>query len=209
MSVVTHVNAKERALAGSSKSKKLRRSGKVPAIVYGAGKDVKNIELDHNSIKLALDVESFHSSILDLEVGGKTEKVLLRDFQVHPYKQKITHVDFMRINPKTKLTISVPLDFQGVAPGTKRGGVLVKKMDYVKISVFPDHIPTSIVVDLSQLQIGQFITVNDLDESNFDILSTKTNPIIRIEAPRKAIEVSDNVESEISDAETNGQESSE
>jgi len=87
-SVVTNVHAQVRNLPGSSNSRKLRRNGKVPGVVYGAGKDVLNIELEHNSIMLALDVESFHSSILDLEIDGNKEKVLLRDFQVHPYKQK-------------------------------------------------------------------------------------------------------------------------
>ena len=97
------VVATSRTVQGSGASRRLRRSGKVPGIVYGAQKTPSNIELDHNPILLALKVESFHSSILDLEVDGKAEQVLLRDYQMHPYKPLVLHVDFQRIDAKSKL----------------------------------------------------------------------------------------------------------
>ncbi len=163
--VVTDVVAQVRKVPGSSHSKKLRKHGKVPAVVYGAGKEVVNIELEHNSIMLALDVESFHSSILNLKLEGKKEKVLLRDFQVHPYKQKITHVDFQRIDEKKKLHTKVPLHYVGEenSPAVKlNGGLMSHVMTEVEISCLPKDLPNFIEVDLSALDIGNSIHVREI-----------------------------------------------
>ncbi len=192
-SVVTHVVAQSRNMPGSSSSKKLRRLGKVPAVVYGAGKEVVNIELEHNSIKLALDVESFHSSILDLEVEGKKEKVLLRDFQVHPYKQLITHVDFQRVDEKKKLHTKVPLHYFGEenSPAVKlNGGLMSHVMTEVELSCLPKDLPGFIEVDLSALDIGNSIHVSEITlPKGVELLSHgQDDPVIATAVKPKIVE---------------------
>ena len=110
---VTEVIAESRDASGSSESKKLRRSGKVPGIVYGSDEKPVLIQLDHNQIALALDVESFHSSILNLKIGKSKEKVLLRDYQMHPFKRQVNHIDFQRVDEKKRIHTNVPLHFIG------------------------------------------------------------------------------------------------
>ena len=105
------VNATARQLQGTGASRRLRRTGKVPAIVYGADKPAANIELEHNAILMQLRNEAFHASILTLNVDGTKEPVLLRDVQVHPWKQLVMHIDFQRVNPNAKIHMKVPLHF--------------------------------------------------------------------------------------------------
>ncbi len=162
---INKVIAKVRNKYGSSESKRLRRSGKVPGIIYGSNDEPTNIELDHNDIRLALDVESFHSSILDVELDGKTEKVLLRDFQVHPYKQRVTHIDFQRVDESKKLHTNVPLHFVGEdqCPAVKLGGGIVSHiMNEIEISCLPKDLPGFIEVDISKLDIGNSLHVSEL-----------------------------------------------
>ena len=126
-SSITEVIAQSRDLVGSSASKKLRRSGKVPGIVYGSENSPKLIQVDHNQISLALDVESFHSSILNLNLEGSVEKVLLRDYQMHPFKRQVTHVDFQRVDEKKRIHTNVPLHFIGEenSPAVKMSGGMI------------------------------------------------------------------------------------
>ncbi len=199
-SVVTDVYAQVRNLPGSSSSKKLRRNGKVPGVVYGAGKDVLNIELEHNSIMLALDVESFHSSILDLEIEGKKEKVLLRDFQVHPYKQKITHIDFQRVDEKKKLHTKVPLHYIGEedSPAVKlNGGLMSHVMTEVELTCLPKDLPGFIEVDLSTLDIGNSIHVSEINlPKGVDlVLHGQDDPVIATAVKPKVVDI---VEEEVS-----------
>ncbi len=194
--VVSHVVAEIRSVPGSGSSKKLRRSGKVPAVLYGAGKDVLNIELEHNSIMLALDVESFHSSILDLEVGGKKEKVLLRDFQVHPYKQKITHVDFQRVDEKKKLHTKVPFHYVGEedSPAVKlNGGLMSHIMTEVEITCLPKDLPGFIEVNLSQLDIGSSIHVREviLPKGVALVLHGQDDPVIATAVKPKVVDIAE------------------
>ena len=199
-SVVTEVYAEVRNLPGSSNSKKLRRNGKVPGVVYGAGKDVLNIELEHNSILLALDVESFHSSILSLEIEGKKEKVLLRDFQVHPYKQKITHIDFQRVDEKKKLHTKVPLHYIGEedSPAVKlNGGLMSHVMTEVELTCLPKDLPGFIEVDLSTLDIGNSIHVSEIKlPKGVDlVLHGQDDPVIATAVKPKVVDI---VEEEVS-----------
>ncbi len=193
-SVVTNVHAQVRNLPGSSNSRKLRRNGKVPGVVYGAGKDVLNIELEHNSIMLALDVESFHSSILDLEIDGNKEKVLLRDFQVHPYKQKITHIDFQRVDEKKKLHTKVPLHYIGEedSPAVKlNGGLMSHVMTEVELTCLPKDLPGFIEVDLSGLDIGNSIHVREINlPKGVDlVLHGQDDPVIATAVKPKVVDI--------------------
>lgn len=159
------VVATSRTVQGSGASRRLRRNGKVPGIVYGAQKTPLNIEMDHNPVILALKVEAFHSSILDLEIDGKTEQVLLRDYQMHPYKPLVLHVDFQRIDAKAKLQTKVPLHFknQEISPAVKLNGAIVSHViNDVLVSCLPKDLPEFIEVDLSTLAVGHSVHVRDL-----------------------------------------------
>ena len=109
----------ERTLQGTGASRRLRNAQKVPGIVYGAGEPAK-IELDHNALFFALKKEAFHSSLLEMELAGKTEQVLLRDYQMHPFRPIVLHVDFQRVDAKKKLHTKVPLHFMFVPSGPGR-----------------------------------------------------------------------------------------
>ncbi len=159
------VIAQARAEQGSGASRRLRNAGRVPAIVYGAGKDAQAVTLDHNSIYHALRVEAFHASVLSLNVDGQVEKVLLRDVQHHPFRQLVLHVDFQRVDPNAKLHIKVPLHFVNadVAPGVKLGGGIISHVaNEVDVSCLPADLPEFIEVDLANLGAGQSIHMADL-----------------------------------------------
>ncbi|MBU6493304.1 50S ribosomal protein L25/general stress protein Ctc [Pandoraea sp.] len=159
------VVAFERSLQGTGASRRLRNTGKTPGIVYGANADPKLIELDHNALYHALRKEAFHSSILDLEVGGTTEQVLLRDVQYHPFKQLVLHVDFLRVDPNHKIHMKIPLHFinADVSPAVKLGGGIVSHvMNEIEISCLPGKLPEFLEVDLSKLELGQSLHAKDV-----------------------------------------------
>ncbi len=159
------VIAQARAEQGSGASRRLRNAGRVPAIVYGAGKDAQAVTLDHNTIYHALRVEAFHASVLSLNIDGQVEKVLLRDVQHHPFRQLVLHVDFQRVDPNAKLHIKVPLHFVNadVAPGVKLGGGIISHVaNEVDVSCLPADLPEFIEVDLANLGAGQSIHMADL-----------------------------------------------
>jgi|SRR6185437_2987384 len=150
---------------GSGASRRLRNAGQTPGIVYGGTTAPINIALDHNALYHALKKESFHSSILDLEIEGKTEQVLLRDFQVHAYKQLVLHVDFQRVDASQKIHVKVPLHFTNadVSPAVKlHSAVIGHVLSDLDISCLPKDLPEFVEVDLSALDVGQSIHVNDL-----------------------------------------------
>src|SRR5262249_17288771 len=154
----------ERTQQGTGASRRLRNTGKVPGIVYGGG-EPRTIEVDHNALFHALKKEAFHSSILDMELAGKTQKVLLRDFQMHPWKQQVLHVDFQRVDETTRLHKKVPLHFaneeNSVAVKTDKCLVSQVKSD-IEIESLATQRPEFIEVDLSGLVKGKSLHVSDL-----------------------------------------------
>ena len=154
----------ERNLQGTGASRRLRMSGKVPGIVFGAGEPAM-IELDHNALYFALKKEAFHSSLLEMDLGGATQKVLLRDFQMHPWKQQVLHVDFQRVDENTRLRKKVPLHFSGeensVAVKTDKCLVAHVRTE-VEIECLATQLPEFIAVDLTGLVKGQSLHVSDL-----------------------------------------------
>ncbi len=158
------INATTRKAQGTGASRRLRNTGRVPGVVYGAG-DVKMIEIDHNELYYKLRAEAFHASILKLNLDGKKEDVLLRDFVMHPFRQQVQHIDFQRVDAKKKMHIKVPLHFinEEIAPGVKLSG---GKISHVKteldITCLPADLPSFIEVDLSELAIGHSVHVSDL-----------------------------------------------
>jgi large subunit ribosomal protein L25 len=155
----------KRTEQGSGASRRLRRAGKVPGILYGVGGDPVQVEMDHNAIYLALRKEVFHASVIDLDIDGTKELALLRDAQVHPYKPIVLHVDFQRVSPTEKLHIKLPLHFinADIAPGVKLGGGIVAHvMNDVEVSCLAADLPEYIEVDLQNLQAGQSLHISDL-----------------------------------------------
>jgi large subunit ribosomal protein L25 len=159
------VIANKRNAQGTGASRRLRHEGKVPGILYGAGIDPVNIEVEHNPLFHALRKEKFHASILSLELDGQAERVLLRDFQMHPYRQIVLHIDFQRVAEDLPLHIRVPMHFVGAenSPAVKLSAALIGHViSEVEISCLPRDLPEFIEVDLSSLTAQQTIHVSDL-----------------------------------------------
>jgi len=155
----------ERSKQGTGASRRLRLSGRAPGIVYGGSHAPQTIELDHNALWHALKKESFHSSILDMELNGKSTQVLLRDVQYHPFKPLILHVDFQRVDANKPLHMKVPLHYSGQenSPAIKLDKCLVNIVaNELDISCLPADLPEFISVDLSELKKGTSLHVNDL-----------------------------------------------
>jgi large subunit ribosomal protein L25 len=154
----------ERTLQGPGASRRLRNAGKVPGIVYGAGQPAM-IELDHNALFHALKKEAFHSSILEMEVGGATQKVLLRDFQMHAWKPIVMHIDFQRVDDTTRLRKKVPLHFENEenSPAVKTDKSLVSHVaTELEVECLASQLPEFITIDLGELTKGQTLHVSDL-----------------------------------------------
>ena len=157
--------AQARTLQGTGASRRLRRAGKVPAIIYGGEAAPQAIEVDHNELLLNLKKEAFHASILNIVVEGKKQQVLLRDTQRHAYKPLILHVDFQRVDATHEIHVKVPLHFinEEVAPGVKLNGGLVNHvMTEVDVHCLAADLPGFIEVDLGALKIGDSIHLSQL-----------------------------------------------
>ena len=154
----------ERTQQGTGASRRLRSASKVPGIVYGAGTPAM-IELDHNALFYALKKEAFHSSILEMELSGNTQKVLLRDYQMHPWKQIILHIDFQRVDETTRLRKKVPLHFvnEENSVAVKTDKCLVNHvMTEIQVECLASQLPEFITIDLGHLVKGQSIHAADL-----------------------------------------------
>jgi large subunit ribosomal protein L25 len=159
------VTAYPRTKQGTSASRRLRTSGRVPGIIYGADKPVQKIELDQAALLRHLKLEVFHASVLDLTVDGVTEPALLRDFQLHPFRPIALHVDFQRVDKNKKIHMKVPLHFVNadICVGVKAGGGVVQHIiNDLEILCLPDDLPEYIEVDVKDLQLAHSMHVNDL-----------------------------------------------
>jgi len=159
------VTAYPRTKQGTGASRRLRGSGRVPGVIYGANQPAAPVELDHNALLRHLKLEAFHASILDMAVEGSRERVLLRDFQMHPWKQQVLHVDFQRVDPGKKIHMRVPLHFRNaeISPGVKTGGgVVTHAMNEIEIHCLPDNLPEYIEVEMKDVELNDIIHVNDL-----------------------------------------------
>jgi large subunit ribosomal protein L25 len=159
------IKAEPRSVQGTGASRRLRRESKVPGVVYGAGKDAMPIEVDHKDLWFKLRMEAFHASILDLEVGSEKSQVLLRDYQMHPFRPLILHVDFQRVAADKKIHMKVPLHFKNaeISPGVKvAGGQVQHVMNELEISCLPKDLPEFIEVDLAEMQAGHSLHLSTL-----------------------------------------------
>ena len=150
---------------GTGASRRLRIAGQTPGIIYGGTAAPVSITLDHNALYHALKKEAFHSSILDMDVDGKVEKVLLRDFQTHAYKQLVLHADFQRVDPSKKVHVKVPLHFINAeaSPAVKLSAAVISHVLVdLDVSCLPADLPEFIEVDLSAVVAGQSVHVSSL-----------------------------------------------
>lgn len=164
MSISFELDATSRSDTGKGASRRLRKTGMVPGIVYGAGKDPEMISVAHNILLQHLEHEAFYSHILTLNVDGKSQKVVLKDLHRHPAKPFIIHMDLLRVSDSDKIKMHVPLHFlnEARAVGVKAGGMLSKEITDVEIQCLPKDLPEYIEVDLADLDIGQAVHLSDI-----------------------------------------------
>lgn len=177
-------NATGRSVQGTSASRRLRHAGRVPAIVYGGKAQPLNIELDHNEIYHALRKEEFHASILSMDLGGKSEQVLLRAVQWHPYKQQVMHLDFQRVDAAQAITTKVPLHFMNgdVSPAVKLSNNIITHITTeLDITCLPANLPQNIEVDLAEMLGGGTLHLADITLPKgvtFVPRGSDTNPVL-------------------------------
>ena len=161
MSTYTY-NAELRTETGTGASRRLRREDKVPAILYGADKEAASIVLAHKDMIKAQEDEGFYTHILTLNIGGESVEAILKDIQRHPYKPKITHLDFQRVDATHKLHTKVPVHFIGEEKVTKAGNTVVHQLTEIEITCLPKALPEFVEVNVSDLVAGDSIHLSDL-----------------------------------------------
>jgi large subunit ribosomal protein L25 len=185
--------AYERTLQGTGASRRLRKTDKVPGIVYGGG-EPKMIELDHNALYFALKKEAFHASLLEMEIGGNVQKVLLRDFQMHPWKQNVLHIDFQRVDETTRVHKRIPLHFAGEenSPAVKTDKCLVSHVTTdIEVECLASKLPEFIAIDLSGLVKNQSLKASELTlpEGIKWVRHGKIDPVIvAVTMPKEEVE---------------------
>jgi large subunit ribosomal protein L25 len=204
MSINYELNAAIRHDMGKGASRRLRREKKIPAVLYGAGKEVVSLALDHDAVLHSLENEAFYSHILNISVDGTVEKAVLKDLQRHPHKPVLLHLDLQRVSETEKLRIHVPLHFIGEdkAPGVKlSGGVISHLMVDVEISCFPKDLPEYLEVDVANLELNDALHLSDIKTvEGVEIVALAhgelDQPVVSIHMPRAAIEVEEPVSEE-------------
>ena len=159
------IKASKREGKGTGASRRLRRAGNVPGVIYGAGKDAVSVQLDHKDLFLQFRHEAFHASILSLDLEGKKEQVLLRDYQMHPVRNQIMHIDFQRVSATEKIHVKAPLHFINAdeGPGVKLGGGIVTHiLTEAEISCLAKDLPEFIEVDLGAMEVGQTVHLSEV-----------------------------------------------
>ena len=159
------LSASSRKDEGKGASRRLRHAGMLPAVVYGGDAEPQSIQLDQEKVWVASQHEWFYASILTLDIDGKSEQVLLRDMQRHPYRQLIMHLDFQRVSANQAIRVNVPLHFVNAETspaGKTAGAVLTQELNEVEISCLPADLPEAIEVDLATMQVGDTVHLSDV-----------------------------------------------
>jgi len=211
---------------GKGSSRRLRRAGKVPAIIYGAGREPRALIFNHNDLLKAAESESFMSSVLNVKVGENVRATIIKDIQVHPAKRQIMHLDLQRIVEDEKIKMTVPLHYlnEETAIGVKQGGGIVSKVrTEVEVSCFPRALPEYIEVDVAELELDQMLHMSDISlPEGVELTDLQLDPprdeaIVSIHVP-KVVEEPEPVEGEdvaeggeepAADGDADGEESSE
>ena len=190
------ISADARKLKGKGASRRLRRTGFIPGILYGAGKDPVNIQLEHNSVVKHTEVEAFYSHILTLQLPSGDERVVLKDMQRHPYRELILHMDFLRVDESEKLAMRVPLHFinEEACAGVKAGGVVSHVLTELDILCLPRDLPEYIEIDVGGLDLGDSIHLSDVSvPSGVEIAALvhggdDAQSVVSVQMPRVVIE---------------------
>lgn len=200
------IKAIVRELKGTGASRRLRHAGKTPGVLYGGDKEATSLEIDSKELFMQFRHEAFHASILTLNLAGKKEAVILRDFQMHPVRNNIVHIDFQRINENEKISVKVPFHFinEETAPGVKlEGGLISHIMTEIDISCLPKDLPQYIEVDMSALSIGDSIHLSEVkvpEGVELTTLSDENDPAITsISKPKVVVEEAVTAQSENSE----------
>lgn len=186
------IQAEARAGSGRSDSRKLRRLGRVPAIIYGGGKDPSSVTLDGNSLKHQMELEAFYTSILSVNLGSQKQPVVVKDVQRHPAKSSVMHLDFQRVVEDEEITLTVPIHFTGEANAVgvkEQGGVIEHAMTDVEISCLPANLPEFLELDLSALQLNEILHLSDIKYpegvTSTQLAHDHDSPVVAIHAPRR------------------------
>jgi large subunit ribosomal protein L25 len=186
------IDAEARAGSGRSDSRKLRRLGRVPAIIYGGGKDPSSITLDRNTLVHQMELEAFYTSILNLTIGKEKQPVVVKEVQRHPAKSVVMHLDFQRIVADEEITITVPIHFIGeeAAIGVKeQGGVIEHAMTDVEISCLPANLPEYLELDVSGLELNEILHLSDIQfpegVTSTQLAHEHDQPVVAIHPPRR------------------------
>jgi large subunit ribosomal protein L25 len=158
------LNAETRGDLGKGASRRLRHADKFPAVIYGGEAEPQSLTMDHPEILKVIDDESFYTSILDINIDGKASKAVVKDIQRHPYKPKVTHMDFQRVSENQTIHMLVPVHLTGAenAPGVKLGGQLTHLMNAIDVACKAKDIPEYIELDVSAMNIGDTLHISDL-----------------------------------------------
>ena len=206
------VEAEVRTGSGTAASRRARRNGQVPVVVYGGGEDEQYLLVDQNKIIHQLEVEAFHSALVQLKVDGDLQRAILRDVQWHPYKPQVLHLDFQRVSRKDKITMTVPFHFIGedVAPGVKvDAGIMTHSMTNIDVTCLGSDLPEYIEVDVSALELGGSVHLGEvklpegvelassIQESDLEL------SVASVLAPKKAT-VEEDAETEAEEGEAEG-----
>ena len=191
------INAETRVGKGKGVSRRLRRDGKIPAILYGAGTEPVAIQLSHNDMMLSTENEAFYSSVLTLKLDGAPEKVVLKDMQRHAYKPRILHVDLQRVDEAERLTMRIPIHFinEDRCLGVKEsGGLIAHLLTELEISCLPKDLPEFIEIDVENLELGDSVQLADVTTpEGVDITALMhggdgSRPVVAVQVPKMAVE---------------------
>src|SRR3989449_7670646 len=185
MAQIVSLAATPRSATGKGAARQARFRGRVPAVIYGHGRDSQPLEVEAKALEKALTGVEPASTIIELSVDGKTTKTLIREIQRHPVRPDIIHVDFYEIHAQEKVTLKVPVHLVGNPDGVRNaGGVLDQVTREVEIEVLPENIPDRVELDVTALQIGDSLHVRDLQIANATILTQRDLTIATVVPPR-------------------------
>ena len=191
--------AKARDNSGKGVSRKLRSEGRVPAVVYGHGRDPLSLSINTRELERLLDHIAAESTVIDLDIDGKPSRTLIREIQRHPFKRQILHVDFQELVAGEKISVSVPIVLVGVPDGVRMdGGILDISMRELEIEVDPSNIPNHVEIDVTKLTIGSSVHVRDIPlPEGVEVLDDLDASVCVVSAPRAAVEETPAAEGEV------------
>ena len=197
MTKTVRLKAEKRDVRGKGTARRLRREGLVPAVMYGHGFEPESLRVDEHELSLLLGRISAGSTLIDLEVdGGQARKVLIRDVQKHPWKPSFLHIGIFRIDVDQEIKVAVPLQLTGEADGVKNeGGILQQHRYEINISCLPTAIPDGFQVDVSELAIGDFLHISDVDVGDVTVLDEQ-DTIVGAVIPPTILVIEEEVEEE-------------